>query len=205
MAQTAPDEEAVSDQIIVKYQEDVGPGMQADIRSEEGLEKKDELDLINAEVVKVEGQPVEEAISDLNDRPEVEYAEPDFKVYPAGYADEPRFGVLWGLNNTGQNGGTPDVDINGLEASGITQGDPNLVVAVIDDGVDFSHPDLADRAWVNPGESGGGKETNGIDDDGNGYIDDINGWDFFNDDNTLHHSDKHGTTSQVPSPLPQTV
>jgi subtilisin family serine protease len=193
MAQTAPDDEVVPDQIIVKYQEDVGAGIQADIRSEEGLEKKDELGLIDAEVLKVEGQPVEVAISNLNDRPEVEYAEPDFKVYPAGYADEERFGELWGLNNTGQNGGTPDVDINGLEASGITQGEPNLVVAVIDDGVDFSHPDLADRAWVNPGESGGGKETNGIDDDGNGYVDDVNGWDFRNDDNTLHHSDTHGT------------
>ena len=69
------------------------------------------------------------------------------------------------------------------------------VVAVIDDGVDFSHPDLADRAWTNPGESGGGKETNGVDDDGNGYIDDVHGWDFCNDDNTVHDFDDdfHGT------------
>ncbi len=57
-------------------------------------------------------------------------------------------------------------------------GDPDLVVAVIDDGIDFSHPDLAERAWTNPGESGAGKETNGVDDDANGFIDDVHGWDF---------------------------
>ena len=70
-----------------------------------------------------------------------------------------------------------------------------VVVAVIDDGVDFSRPDLAGQAWVNPGESGGGKETNNVDDDANGYIDDVNGWDFCHDDKTVHDPDDdfHGT------------
>ena len=113
--------------------------------------------------------------------------------------DEPGWDLLWGLHNTGQPirgySGTANVDIDGLEASAITHGDPAVVVAVIDDGVDFSHPDLAARAWTNPGESGGGKETNGVDDDGNGYIDDVHGWDFCNDDNTVHDFDEdfHGT------------
>ena len=91
--------------------------------------------------------------------------------------------------------GTANVDIDGLQASAITTGDPAVVVAVIDDGVDFSHPDLAARAWTNPGESGGGKDTNGVDDDGNGYVDDVHGWDFCNDDNTVHDFDEdfHGT------------
>ena len=116
---------------------------------------------------------------------------------------EPLWHELWGLDNTGQtiyqgrpgSGGTPDADIDGRQALGITTGDPSVVVAVIDDGVDFSHPDLAARAWTNPGESGNGKETNGIDDDGNGYIDDVHGWDFCHNDNTVHDfgSDFHGT------------
>ena len=53
---------------------------------------------------------------------------------------------------------------------------------MIDTGVDFSHTDLSGRRWVNPGESGGGKETDGIDDDGNGFVDDVNGADFFSND-----------------------
>jgi subtilisin family serine protease len=194
-----PDGEAVPGQIIVKFKEDAGPAVQADVRRSEGLEKVRDLDLIDAEVDKVRGQSVEQAIRDLERRSDVEYAEPDYVVYPTGYADEPRFRDLWGLHNSGQviegSTGTSNVDVNGLEASKVTQGNPNLVVAVIDDGVDFSHPDLAGRQWRNPGESGSGKETNGIDDDGNGKVDDANGWDVCHQDKTVHDpgDDSHGT------------
>jgi subtilisin family serine protease len=191
------DREAVPGQIIVKFKEDLGSAARADVRHEAGLEKKKELDLIGAEVAKVKNRPVEDALRELNDRPDVEYAERDYIVHATGYADEPRFDELWGLHNTGQPifgvPGTADVDVNGLEASAITQGDPNLVVAVIDTGVDFSHPDLTDRRWVNPGESGGGKETNGIDDDGNGFVDDVNGADFANNDGNPFDDHSHGT------------
>jgi subtilisin family serine protease len=113
-------------------------------------------------------------------------------------ADEQYFPSEWGLNNSGQTisgiepqTGLPDVDIDGLEALRVQQGKSSIVVAVIDDGVDFSHPDLAGRKWTNPGETPG----DGIDNDNNGYIDDINGWDFCHDDNTVHDAghDGHGT------------
>src|SRR5439155_5415039 len=58
-----------------------------------------------------------------------------------------------------------------------------VVVAVIDMGLDFNHEDLVDQIWTNPGETGGGKEGNGIDDDHNGYVDDWRGWDFYENDN----------------------
>ena len=185
--------EFVPGRVIVKY-EDVGETAQAALRRDEELRKVEELGIIGAEVVKIEDGTVREAIAQLEALPNVEYAEPDFKVYPTGYSDEPRFGELWGLHNTGQTikdtAGTNDVDVNALEASGVTQGDPDLTVAVIDDGVDFSHPDVADRAWVNPAET----PNNNIDDDGNGKIDDVNGWDFCGDDNTVHDpGDFHGT------------
>ena len=112
--------------------------------------------------------------------------------------DEELWEFLWGLDNTGQEidhvAGEPDVDVDGRESLGAATGS-GVVVAVIDDGVDFSQPDLAGQAWANPGESGGGKETNNVDDDGNGYIDDVNGWDFCHDDKTVHDVDDdfHGT------------
>ena len=192
-----PRNEMVPSQIIVKFKRDAGSSVRANVRSQQGLEKQKDLDLISAEVYKVEGQSSEAAVRALNRSNAVEYATQDRRVYLTGYADEPRFSELWGLNNTGQviDGvtGTSDVDVNGKEASARTQGNPNLVVAVIDSGVDFSHPDLTDRAWKNPGESGGGKETNGIDDDGNGFIDDVNGADFFNGDGDPYDDNAHGT------------
>ena len=197
--------ETVPGEIIVKFKENAAPGAVAEARHAEGLEKKKDLDLIGAELSKVKGQSAEAAVRTLERRPNVEYATPNRKVYPSGYADEPRFSELWGLHNTGQNNpsgtpGTLNVDVNGKEASAITQGSTSLTVAVIDDGVDFTHPDLAGRQWVNPGESGldaagRNRATNGIDDDGNGYRDDVNGWDFFNNDRSVHdaNQDSHGT------------
>jgi subtilisin family serine protease len=112
--------------------------------------------------------------------------------------DEQFWDALWGLHNTGQtiqaSAGVANVDVDGRESLGVVGG-TGVVVAVIDDGVDFSRPDLAGQAWVNPGESGGGKETNNVDDDANGYVDDVNGWDFCHDDKTVHDPDDdfHGT------------
>jgi subtilisin family serine protease len=112
--------------------------------------------------------------------------------------DEQYWEVLWGLDNRGQKilnvTGAPDVDVDGLESLGTSTGS-GVVVAVIDDGVDFGRPDLAGQAWINPGESGAGREGNGLDDDGNGHIDDVNGWDFCHDDKTVHdaNDDFHGT------------
>ena len=111
--------------------------------------------------------------------------------------DEQYFRYEWGLHSSGQTisgidlqKGVADVDIDGLEAIRVQAGKPQIVVAVIDDGVDLTHPDLAGRKWTNPDETPG----NGVDDDSNGYIDDVNGWDF-HDDNTVHdvNHDGHGT------------
>lgn len=81
------------------------------------------------------------------------------------------FTDLWGLHNTGQNGGTADVDIDAPAAWDITTGSSSVIVAVIDTGIDYNHPDLMANLWQNPGETPG----NGIDDDGNGFVDDVYG------------------------------
>lgn len=111
--------------------------------------------------------------------------------------NDPYFSQKWGLNNTGQavNGkppGVSDADIDAAEAWSVGAGSSDTVVAVLDSGVDISHPDLRNNVWVNPGEI----PDNEVDDDGNGYVDDVHGWDFINNDNTVYDSpslDEHGT------------
>ncbi|WP_082305079.1 S8 family serine peptidase [Persicobacter sp. CCB-QB2] len=87
---------------------------------------------------------------------------------------DPFFQKQWHYDNQGQSGGTSGADINLLKAWGIETGSPDVVVGVIDGGIDVNHPDLMNRLWVNTGEIPG----NGIDDDGNGFVDDVYGWNF---------------------------
>ena len=131
------------------------------------------------------------AISLLKRNTVVEYAEPNYIRYATTVPNDPGFSYLWGLNNTGQTGGTVDADIDAPRAWDITTGSTNNVIAVIDTGVDMTHEDLSTNIWTNPGEIPG----NGIDDDHNGYIDDVHGWDFYNNDNDPSDTNrcKHGT------------
>ena len=135
------------------------------------------------------GARVDDAIRQLKARSDVEYAEPNYIWTANVVPNDPLMPDLWGMNNTGQTGGTADADIDADMAWDVSTGSHNVVVAVIDTGVDYNHPDLAANIWTNPGEIAG----NGIDDDGNGYIDDIHGWDFVNDDNDPFDDNGHGT------------
>jgi subtilisin family serine protease len=135
---------------------------------------------------------VEDALRFYRGLPEVEYAEPNYVRKAFLTPNDPSFSSLWGLHNTGQNGGgTPDADIDGPEAWDIQTGNSNFIVAVLDTGADWDHEDLAANIWINPGEIAG----NGLDDDGNGKVDDVRGWDFVNDDNNPDDDrpDSHGT------------
>ncbi|KAF7787765.1 hypothetical protein PRUB_a2249 [Pseudoalteromonas rubra] len=120
---------------------------------------------------KLDGISSKEAIAKLAKHPAVEYVEPDYQVKALGIPDDARFDELWGLHNTGQTGGVEDADIDAPEAWDISIGSRDVIVGVIDTGVDYTHPDLAANMWQNPGEIPG----DGIDNDNNGYIDDIYG------------------------------
>lgn len=89
--------------------------------------------------------------------------------------------------------GTADADIDATEAWEVTTGDPGVVVAVIDTGIDYSHPDLAANIWLNPGETCAGCRTDRVDNDGNGFVDDVRGWDFANGDADPFDDHGHGT------------
>jgi subtilisin family serine protease len=125
----------------------------------------------------------------LRSDPRVEYVEPNYIYHRMGEPNDPRFNELWGMHNTGQTGGTNDADIDAPEAWDTQTGSDSTLVAVIDTGVDYNHPDLAANIWTNPGEI----PNDGMDNDNNGYIDDVRGWDFANDDNDPLDDNLHGT------------
>jgi subtilisin family serine protease len=127
--------------------------------------------------------------------PAVRYVERNVILYAVETPNDASFGQLWGLRNTGQDigptndPGTPGADIRATQAWDFWTGDPDFRIAVIDSGVDYNHPDLQANIWTNPGEIPG----NGIDDEGNGYIDDVHGYDFlFNDPDPMDQN-YHGT------------
>ena len=183
--------------VIVGFERNVTLAAQADALSDADVERLRRFPQIRSALVSVGAQSTAGAIRDLESDPRIAFAEPNFTVHADTIPNDPFLPQLWGLNNTGQTvnwtAGTPDADIDAPEAWSVSTGSPDVTVAVIDTGVDVSHPDLAPNIWVNPGEDCAGCRTNGVDDDGNGYVDDWRGWDFVNGDNDPTDDNGHGT------------
>ncbi|MDM5314933.1 S8 family serine peptidase [Fictibacillus sp. b24] len=156
------------------------------------LDRKTGLQLIKFEDKK---GSMKDMIRQLKANPAVEYAEPNYILKPSAVTD-PYYNNLWGLKNTGQSilgvPGKFGIDIKAEAAWAKSKGSTSLVVGIIDTGMDINHPDLKDNVWKNPGET----PNDGIDNDKNGYIDDVNGWNFFDNNNDVYYSayeDDHGT------------
>jgi subtilisin family serine protease len=155
---------------------------------------------IGAALVSVPGGTEGQAAERLRRNPHVRYAEPN-GIISADTLDtvpnDPAFGQLWGLDNTGQTvnfvAGTAGADIAATRAWGVSTGSRNVAVAVVDSGIDYNHPDLAANIWINPGENCPGCRNNGIDDDHNGYVDDWRGWNFLDGSNDPSDDNGHGT------------
>ena len=134
-------------------------------------------------VLKIDaGADIDAMVSRLRTLDEVEYAEPNYLVKPGSVIpDDPNFSQQWSLLNTGvfvdNFPATPNADIKADQAWDITLGSPDVIVAVVDTGIDLTHPDLVSNIYTNPKEIAG----NGIDDDQNGYIDDVWRWNFLSD------------------------
>lgn len=193
----------VPNQVIIKLSRDISAADIKNLQTELGAKVAGTIPKLDIQLWQIATTlSVEETVKRYSQDRRVQFIEPNYndnKLTTPLIPNDPSFPLLWGLNNTGQTGGTPNADIDAPEAWGALQGwgwfpnTGNAIVGVIDTGVDYTHPDLINNIWKNPGETGGGKETNGIDDDGNGYIDDFRGWDFFNNDNNPMDGYGHGT------------
>jgi subtilisin family serine protease len=186
------DKEPKEGQMLVKFKASVPTATRDAKHVKEGHVKMRELKRSGVHAVQLApSQTIEEAIARYRADPDVEYAEPNYVLRAMLTPNEPTYiNLLWGLNNTAQfPGGTPGADIKAPLAWDFTTGSAGVVVMVIDSGVEYTHQDLAANMWVNPGEIPG----NGIDDDGNGYVDDVFGIDVVNGDTDPTDDFGHGT------------
>ncbi len=168
------------DRVIVEWAAGAGPAERRAARAEADVEFARDLGSRRFQLVETEpGQTPREAIDELAADPAVVHAERDGYLHLDSVPNDPLFGELWGLQNTGLgiagfSGAVAGADIGAISAWDRTVGTPDTVVAVLDSGYRFEHPDLAGVAWTNPGEIPG----NGLDDDDNGVADDVHGADF---------------------------
>jgi len=210
----------VPDELIVCYDESRLSGLEKSpaalaVRQEKdaaharlGATLRKELRRINADVVRAApGVDLKALAQKYARQPGVSHVQPNYIYEAIGLPDDPNFPFvpstlgppddqyLWGLHTTAENGAPRpadvvfDSDIDAAEAWEVTTGSSDVIVAVIDTGVDYTHPDIVANMWTNPAEFG----SNGVDDDGNGYIDDYHGFDFINGDGDPMDDHYHGT------------
>src|SRR4051794_12862550 len=181
--------------IVVERRPGLDRGDRAALRADAGVRLEEMLTLPDTEVVRAAPGELTEALDALDADPDVVYAEPDAPVHAT--ATDARFGEQWALRNTGQRvlgqTGLADADIDAPDAWSLGASGLGVTVAVVDTGIALTHPELAGRIATNPGETGGGKETNLIDDDHDGFVDDWRGWDFVAGDNVPADANGHGT------------
>jgi subtilisin family serine protease len=180
-----------STEIIVRREPGLSAAERADVRADADVALERRSTLPDTEVVRADSGDLAEAVAELNRDPDVVYAEP--VVVMSALSADSYYGSLWGLENTGQKlwlpdgsgyylGGTPDADMDVPEAWTKATG-AGVTVGIVDTGMLTTHPDLAAQVATNAGETGTDslgrdKRSNGVDDDGNGYVDDWHGWDF---------------------------
>jgi hypothetical protein len=192
-----PSRGTVPGELLVGFRSDVSDADQQKILKKAGALEKRRFKGIHGTLAAISPDAVQSAIDRLRADPRVRYAEPNELLSTDALPNDPLLPQLWGLTNTGQNVGgfvgTPGADISAPEAWSITTGSSSVTVAVIDTGIDYTHPDLSPSIWINQGENCAGCRTDGIDNDGNGYVDDWRGWDFANNDNAPLDDHGHGT------------
>ncbi|AFZ68275.1 S8 family peptidase [Deinococcus peraridilitoris] len=142
------------------------------------------------------GRSVQQALADINASGSVRFAEPNWIYTHAATSNDPYYvdGTLWGMYGDTTSPKNEFGSQAGEAWANNRTGSKSVYIGVIDEGIDFNHPDLSANIWVNPHDP-----ADGVDNDGNGYVDDVRGWDFANGNNTIYDgnrkegTDEHGT------------
>jgi subtilisin family serine protease len=198
-------------EILVKFKEGVSSRIKADTHLQLGISPIKSFPALGIQHLRLPSTvSVGDALRLYRQSPDVEYAEPNYIIHacqifpndPPFDPEDPNYGILWGLHNFGRTmgikSGLPRADINAADAWEVSTGGEEVIIAVIDSGVAYSHPDLAGNMWINSGEDpwpdpNDPTTGNGIDDDGNGKVDDWKGWDFVDGNNDPMDYYGHGT------------
>lgn len=181
--QVAPEPEYVEGELILKFSKQMPSTAIEQALSPRGLSITKQVDELGIVVARVgEGVMMSAAMERLESDPNIEYVEPNYIYHTMVTPNDPRYNELWGMRM-----------IDAPQAWDQQTGSESVIVGIIDTGINYEHEDLAANMWRNPGESGDGKENNGVDDDNNGFVDDVFGWDFVNDDNDPRDDNDHGS------------
>lgn len=185
---------SIDGQFLIKFSKTLqsnSSNSRSAMRSELGVKKVKSFEINGAELVEAEnGTTIDDQYAkELLASGAIEYIEPNYIVSIDSTPNDTRFSELWGMNNTGQTGGTANIDIDAPEAWNLSTGSNTVVVGVVDTGIDYTHPDLENNMWVNPGEIAG----NGVDDDHNGVVDDIYGYNAYANNGNPLDDNNHGT------------
>ncbi len=185
---------AAPGELIVRFAGSADADDRRSLRARAGVELAARLPVSGLQLVEAgPGQARTAAERTLERSDAVLYAEPNYYRRSSLRPADPLFALQWGFENLGESDGVAGADVSAVDAWNVTTGDASTTIALVDTGVLLDHADLAGAGWTNAGESGSGLETNGIDDDGNGFRDDSGGWDWVEDEGDPTDENGHGT------------
>jgi subtilisin family serine protease len=195
----SPQAQFVNGEVLVKFKPEYSAQSVETVLSQLSANTIVKIPAIGVRHIKLApGQTVEKAVQYLTSLKSVIYAEPVYYYKSTAQPNDPLFVNQWGMNNAGQSSGTAGADIRAIEAWDVAQGADEIIVGIVDTGIDYSHEDLSVNFYTNPGEDAWTDPNNPatgnhIDDDGNGMIDDWKGWNFFGATNNAADDNMHGT------------